>query len=122
MSSKERQINDSILVQSKDVIFIGDKHGRLGIWEPLAVPDEVVDEDGEAVVTEGGRHWALQPHWPSTSKSSVSGVKLDPIDAHSVSYIRLLLSSSAKDLTVLDNHERLRLYHPANIFHFRSVA
>ncbi|KAG8853385.1 hypothetical protein FRB96_008175 [Tulasnella sp. 330] len=69
---------------SKDVVFVGDKRGGLGIWEPLAVPEEVADEDDDTVITEGGRHWLLQPHWPSTSKSSVSGIKVDPIDAHSI--------------------------------------
>ncbi|KAG9001621.1 hypothetical protein FRB93_012047 [Tulasnella sp. JGI-2019a] len=69
---------------SKDVVFIGDKHGKLGVWEPFAIPEETVDEDGETVTTEGGRHWTLQPHWPSTSKSSVSAMKVDPIDAHSI--------------------------------------
>lgn len=73
-------------MKTKDVVFIGDKHGKIGIWEPLAIPEETVDTDGDTVITEGGHHWTLQPHWPSTSKSSVSMIRVDPIDAHSVSH------------------------------------
>lgn len=80
------------------MVFFGDKHGRLGIWEPLAPPEEVKDEDGEVEVLEG-RHWCIQPHWPATSKSSISAVKVDPIDAHSVSaersYPRILIGDQA---------------------------
>ncbi|KAG6900852.1 hypothetical protein C0993_009970 [Termitomyces sp. T159_Od127] len=70
---------------SKDLIFFGDKHGQLGIWDARAPPDEVTDEDGEAETNEndeGGKYWRLQVHWPATSKSSISTVKLDPVNAH----------------------------------------
>ncbi|TDL24768.1 WD40 repeat-like protein [Rickenella mellea] len=73
--------------KTKDLIFFGDKHGQLGIWDARAPQDDVEDEDGQLVSPderEGGKYWRLQPHWPATSKSSVSTVKFDPIDAHSV--------------------------------------
>ncbi|KAJ3564049.1 hypothetical protein NP233_g8544 [Leucocoprinus birnbaumii] len=71
---------------SKDLIFFGDKHGELGIWDARAPPDEIEDEDGDVDVDtrEGGKYWRLQPHWPATSKSSISSIKFNPVDAHSV--------------------------------------
>ncbi|KAG6334833.1 hypothetical protein ID866_4255, partial [Astraeus odoratus] len=72
---------------SKDLIFFGDKHGQLGIWDARAPPDEVADEDGDVTSVdekEGGKYWRLQQHWPATAKSSISCVKFDPIDSHSV--------------------------------------
>ncbi|KAG6845324.1 hypothetical protein H0H87_010781 [Tephrocybe sp. NHM501043] len=72
---------------SKDIIFFGDKHGQLGIWDARATPDEVGDEDDEPLANEnaeGGVYWRLQVHWPATSKSSISSVKMDPINAHNV--------------------------------------
>ncbi|KAF8077901.1 WD40-repeat-containing domain protein [Lyophyllum atratum] len=72
---------------TKDLIFFGDKHGQLGIWDAQAPPDEVVDEDAETVTdTDGerGKYWRLQAHWPATSKSSISSVKFDPVNAHNV--------------------------------------
>lgn len=89
--------------KTKDVIFFGgehfcgyfctlthpihiDKHGQLGIWDARAQAEEEEDEDGDVVVTtsEGGKYWRLQPHWPATGKSSLSCIKFDPLDAHSV--------------------------------------
>ncbi|KAF7338255.1 DNA damage-binding protein CMR1 [Mycena venus] len=66
--------------------FFGDKHGQLGIWDAQASPEEVADEDGDVAPAdqEGGRYWRLQLHWPATSKSSISCVKIDPIDSHNV--------------------------------------
>ncbi|KAG5728019.1 WD repeat-containing protein [Termitomyces sp. T112] len=72
---------------SKDLVFFGDKHGQLGIWDARAIPDEVPDEDGGAETNEngeGGKYWRLQVHWPATSKSSISTIKMDPVNAHSV--------------------------------------
>ncbi|KAH7921730.1 WD40 repeat-like protein [Leucogyrophana mollusca] len=72
---------------SKDLIFFGDKHGQLGIWDARAPPDEVADEDDDVAAAddkEGGKYWRLQQHWPATSKSSISSVKFDPMDSHSV--------------------------------------
>ncbi|KAI0065378.1 WD40 repeat-like protein [Artomyces pyxidatus] len=71
---------------TKDLIFFGDKHGQLGIWDARAPSDEQ-DDEGTGVPTdekEGGKYWRLQPHWPATSKSSISCIKFDPLDAHSV--------------------------------------
>jgi hypothetical protein len=70
---------------TKDLIFFGDKHGMLGIWDAQATPDEDEDDDRPPQEREGGKYWRLQMHWPATSKSSISSVKCDPIDAHSVS-------------------------------------
>ncbi|KAG8925490.1 hypothetical protein FRC02_009630 [Tulasnella sp. 418] len=72
--------------KTKDLIFIGDKTGQMGIWDALAPADEVEDDDGEVSAQdgEGGKYWTLQPHWPPTAKSSISCIKLDPIDSHSI--------------------------------------
>ncbi|KAI0748287.1 WD40 repeat-like protein [Daedaleopsis nitida] len=72
---------------TKDLIFFGDKHGQLGIWDARASVDEVADEDDDVTPVEdreGGKYYRLQMHWPATSKSSISCVKFDPIDAFSV--------------------------------------
>ncbi|KAJ8078833.1 hypothetical protein PM082_013116 [Marasmius tenuissimus] len=71
---------------TKDLIFFGDKHGQLGIWDARAPPNVAEDdEDGENDGDrEGGKYWRLQVHWPATSKSSISSVKLDPTDSHTV--------------------------------------
>jgi WD repeat-containing protein 76 len=64
-----------------------DKHGQLGIWDAQAPADEVADEEGDVSVPddkEGGKYWRLQLHWPATSRSSISCIKFDPIDSHSV--------------------------------------
>ncbi|KXN86877.1 hypothetical protein AN958_09472, partial [Leucoagaricus sp. SymC.cos] len=71
---------------SKDLVFFGDKHGELGIWDARATPDEVADEDGDVEMDnrEGGKYWRLQPHWPATSKSSISSIKFNPVNGHNV--------------------------------------
>ncbi|KAF9464748.1 WD40 repeat-like protein [Collybia nuda] len=71
---------------TKDLIFFGDKHGQLGIWDARAPAEEVTDEDGDvtSIDGEGGKYWRLQLHWPPTSKSSISCVKFDPVDSHNV--------------------------------------
>ncbi len=72
--------------KTKDLIFVGDKHGQLGIWDAFASPEEdEEDEDIDSDTKEGGRYWRLQPHWPKSPKSSISSVKFSPTDAHSVS-------------------------------------
>ncbi|KAH9981161.1 WD40-repeat-containing domain protein [Lactifluus volemus] len=78
---------------TKDLIFFGDKHGQLGIWDARAPLDEEGEEDVEPEQREAGKYWRLQVHWPSTSQSSISCIKFDPIDAHSV-------YTSAYDCTV----------------------
>ncbi|KAF8522250.1 WD40 repeat-like protein [Hysterangium stoloniferum] len=72
--------------KTKDLIFFGDKHGQLGIWDALAPQEEVLGDDGDAlpVSEEGGKIFRLQPHWPATSKSSVSCIKIDPLNAHNI--------------------------------------
>ncbi len=89
---------------TKDIIFFGgelsnvcvyaltdlivDKHGQLGIWDARAPPEETADEDGDISAPEdgeGGKYWRLQVHWPATAKSSISCIKLDPVNAHNVS-------------------------------------
>ncbi|EPT06091.1 hypothetical protein FOMPIDRAFT_1026938 [Fomitopsis schrenkii] len=72
---------------TKDLIFFGDKHGALGIWDARAPSDETEDADGEvsAASDDGsGKTWKLQLHWPATSHSSISHIRFDPVDAHSV--------------------------------------
>jgi hypothetical protein len=44
------------------------------------------DEDGDVAINdEGGKIFRLQPHWPATSKSSISCIKLDPLNTRNVS-------------------------------------
>lgn len=74
-----------MLRQTKDLVFFGDKHGQLGIWDARAPAQESLDGDGNTIVSEeGGQYWRLQMHWPATSKSSISSIKFDPVDSHSV--------------------------------------
>ncbi|EJD52938.1 WD40 repeat-like protein [Auricularia subglabra TFB-10046 SS5] len=71
--------------RTKDLIFFGDKHGQLGVWDARAAPEEMMDDDGNVIVSEeGGRYWRLQTHWPATSKSSISSIRFHPRDAHSL--------------------------------------
>ncbi|EIW85143.1 WD40 repeat-like protein [Coniophora puteana RWD-64-598 SS2] len=73
--------------KTKDLVFFGDKHGQLGIWDARAPTEEGADEDGDVTAndaTEGGKYWQLQNHWPASPKSSISSIKFDPTDAHSV--------------------------------------
>ncbi|KAF9792217.1 WD40 repeat-like protein [Thelephora terrestris] len=71
--------------KSKDLIFFGDKHGQLGIWDPRAPADEVEDdEDADPDAQEGGKYWRLQMHWPATSRSSISCIRFDPTNSHSI--------------------------------------
>ncbi|KAK7467183.1 hypothetical protein VKT23_004241 [Stygiomarasmius scandens] len=71
---------------TKDLIFFGDKHGQLGVWDARATKEEGDDnDDAEAEDNqEGGKYWRLQVHWPATSKSSISCIKFDPLDSHTV--------------------------------------
>ncbi|KAJ7774894.1 WD40-repeat-containing domain protein [Mycena metata] len=72
---------------TKDLIFFGDKHGQLGIWDAQAPTEEVADEDGDVAPAEdqeGGKYWRLQLHWPATSKSSISCVKIDPMKSDNI--------------------------------------
>ncbi|KAH9005298.1 WD40 repeat-like protein [Lactarius hatsudake] len=70
---------------TKDLIFFGDKHGQLGLWDARAPAEEVSEEDDvDSDQREAGKYWRLQVHWPATAQSSISCIKFDPIDAHSV--------------------------------------
>ncbi|KAF8625806.1 hypothetical protein AX15_005193 [Amanita polypyramis BW_CC] len=72
---------------TKDLIFFGDKHGLLGIWDARAPPEEAADEDEDISAAEdgeGGKYWRLQAHWPATAKSSISCIKFDPVNAHNI--------------------------------------
>lgn len=65
---------------------VKDKHGQLGIWDARAPADDVGEEDNDVDTDqrEMGKYWRLQVHWPASSRSSISCIKFDPIDAHSV--------------------------------------
>ena len=68
-------------------VLASDKHGQLGIWDARAPVNDVTDDDEDITPVEdqeGGKYYRLQMHWPATSKSSISCVKFDPIDAFSV--------------------------------------
>ncbi|KAF9242088.1 WD40-repeat-containing domain protein [Melanogaster broomeanus] len=65
---------------TKDLIFFGDKHGQLGIWDARAPMDEVADEDSD--ITPANEKEGQ--HWPATSKSSISSIRIDPIDSHNL--------------------------------------
>lgn len=71
-----------------------DKHGQLGIWDARAPTEEVADEDDDVTHANGesgGKYWRLQQHWPATAKSSISSIRIDPIDSHSVGLLHLSL-------------------------------
>ncbi|KLO13552.1 WD40 repeat-like protein [Schizopora paradoxa] len=73
--------------KSKDLIFFGDKHGRLLIWNALAPQEEVTDEDGQVIPqssTGGGKSYKIEPHFPVSSKSSLSCIKFDSINSYNV--------------------------------------
>jgi WD repeat-containing protein 76 len=82
-----------------------DKHGQLGIWDARAPQDDAENEDQgvDPDQRESGKYWRLQVHWPATSQSSISCIKFDPIDAHSVSHKQ---SSSSLILTFVAFHRR----------------
>jgi hypothetical protein len=70
---------------------VKDKHGQLGIWDARAPVDdaEKEDHDVDPDQRESGKYWRLQVHWPATAQSSISCIKFDPIDAHSVRHKQL---------------------------------
>ena len=71
--------------KTKDLIFVGDKDGQLGIWDALAPSEENEENEDNDDDTREGRCWRLQPHWPRSPKSLISCIKFSPTDAHSVS-------------------------------------
>ncbi|KAL1747567.1 WD40-repeat-containing domain protein [Schizophyllum fasciatum] len=75
--------------RSKDLIFFGGAWFEgLGIWDAQAPAEDAADEDegspSDPSTEEGGKYWRVQLHWPATSKSSISSIKLDPIDRHTI--------------------------------------
>lgn len=70
---------------TKTLVFVGDKTGQLGIWDPLAEKDDKDDEEGEEGEDHEGKHWRIQAH----GSSSVSCIKVSPSDHTKV---RALLS------------------------------
>ncbi|MCO5583349.1 hypothetical protein L7F22_037259 [Adiantum nelumboides] len=68
----------------KDLIFVADKEGSIGVWDPLAKNEN--DEEGEM---NSGRSWSLQVH----GKSPITCLRFDPISADS-------LFSSSYDSTI----------------------
>jgi WD repeat-containing protein 76 len=66
-----------------------DKEGALGIWDARA-PVEEDEEDAEIAANEekgGGKYWRIQLHWPANAKSSISSIKIDPVDPHNVGFL-----------------------------------
>lgn len=73
--------------ETQDLVFVGDKSGRIGLWDAThageSVPavkkeeDDADEEGGEAEEEESkGRHWVWQGHL----KSTVSALKFAPND------------------------------------------
>lgn len=81
---------------TKDLIFVGDKHGQLGIWDALAPPEVNDDDDEEEDVdnAEGGKYWRLQPHWPKSAKSSISCIRFNPANRQNVCLTAFMSFSS----------------------------
>ena len=80
----------------KNMVFVGDKEGMIGLWDASAptVKEETgddEDEDGDAVdsTMPEGQTWSLQVH----GKSPVTCLKLDPVSSNS-------LYSSSYDATI----------------------
>lgn len=73
----------------KDLVFVGDKEGSIGVWDPLAGRDsnDMDGEDDEGMPS--GKSWSLQVH----GKSPITCLRFDPISADS-------LFSSSYDSTV----------------------
>jgi hypothetical protein len=59
----------------KDLIFVGDKEGNIGVWDPLASNDE---EDKDAMAS--GYSWSLQVH----GKAPITCLRFDPVSADSL--------------------------------------
>jgi hypothetical protein len=92
-----------------------DKHGQLGIWDARAPTEEVDDADSDQ--GEAGRYWRLQVHWPATPQSSISCIKFDPIDAHSVSPPTVSCSYSPSPSRTQGIYECIRLYRSLAVLH-----
>lgn len=71
----------------KDLVFVADKEGSIGVWDPLAKNESNAEEDEEDM--NSGRSWSLQVH----GKSPITCLRFDPISADS-------LFSSSYDSTI----------------------
>jgi len=71
----------------QDLVFVGDKEGNIGVWDPIAKSAEADDESEEHVTA--GQSWSLQVH----GKSPITCLRFDPVSADS-------LLSSSYDSTV----------------------
>lgn len=68
--------------KTKDLVFVGDKRGMLGIWDATAVVDAVKDEDGEEITPKSvGKVYKVQAH----SINSISAIRVDPVNGSGVS-------------------------------------
>lgn len=98
--------------EDRDLVFMGDKEGNVGIWDALAsaTTDQGEDEDEEGELP-GGRTWALQVH----GKSPVSAMRIDPVkpdNIFSASYdssIRVLSLTSSISSEVWEGQDDVLL-------------
>jgi hypothetical protein len=65
----------------KDLVFVGDKIGHLGIWDALA-PDEEedLDEDEVGASEKPKTSWSVRAH----TKGTISALRFSPTDGHTV--------------------------------------
>jgi len=70
----------------------------------LAEEKDDVDPDQR----EAGKYWRLQAHWPATSRSPLSSIKFDPIDAHSVGLQTVNSSLVLTCLPFIERYIRVR--------------
>ena len=100
-----------------------DKHGQLGIWDARAPAEEVGEEDdADSDQREAGRYWRLQVHWPATAQSSISCIKFDPIDAHSVSRPNSFPLLFTFTFSTQGVYECVRLYRSLAVLHLGYFA
>ncbi|WVR00348.1 hypothetical protein IAU59_007491 [Kwoniella sp. CBS 9459] len=71
--------------RTKNLVFVGDKYGQLGVWDALGPPMETVksEDDTSGVKTEEdgeqdqeGRVWRVQAH----ARNSITCMKVDPVN------------------------------------------
>lgn len=68
--------------REKDLIFVGDKEGSVGVWDPNAQVEQGEGEEGDVKT---GQSWNLQVH----GRSPITCLRFDPISAttlYSASY------------------------------------
>lgn len=63
----------------KDLLFVGDKAGHIGVWDVFGEEDGGDDDDDDEKPTKRTR-WSLKAH----GRSSISALNLSPTDGHSV--------------------------------------